>query len=213
MRLAILGASGHGKVVADTALQAGWREVVFFDDAWPQLKANGCWPVVGTTRDLLARVSEFDGVIVGIGNNRIRLAKHLDLAAAGARMATIVHPHATVSRFATLGAGSVVFAGAVIQVDCQLGEACILNTHAAVDHDCQLADGVHICPGVAMAGLVHVGDASWVGIGASVKQLVHIGCDVTVGAGAVVVDNIADGLTVVGNPAKSLAQTPPVSCR
>ncbi|WP_445006044.1 acetyltransferase [Halomonas mongoliensis] len=206
MRLAILGASGHGKVVADTALAAGCAEIVFFDDAWPQLKANGCWPVVGTTRDLLARVSEFDGVVVGIGNNRTRLAKHLELSAAGARMATIVHPQATVSRFATLGAGSVVFAGAVIQVDCQLGEACIVNTHAAVDHDCQLADGVHICPGVAMAGLVHVGEASWVGIGASVKQLVRIGRDAMVGAGAAVLADVDDADCVVGVPARSIAQ-------
>src|SRR5690554_5766067 len=115
MKLAILGASGHGKVVADTALAAGWAEIVFFDDAWPQLKANSCWPVVGATCDLMARQAEFEGVIVGIGNNRIRLAKHLELSAAGARMATIVHPQATVSRYAALGAGSVVFAGAVIQ--------------------------------------------------------------------------------------------------
>lgn len=202
MRLAILGASGHGKVVADTALQAGWQEVVFFDDAWPQLTKNGAWPVVGDSRWLIDTVAEFDGVVVGIGNNRIRLAKTRELLAADAVIPNIVHPNAIVSPMASLGAGCVVFAGAVIQVDSRLGHACIVNTHASVDHDCRLADGVHVCPGTAVAGLVNIGDCSWIGIGASIKQLVQVGRDVTVGAGAAVVTDIADGHTVVGVPAR-----------
>ena len=174
MRLAILGASGHGKVIADTALQAGWTEVVFFDDAWPERTTNGAWAVVGDTNSLLHTLAKFDGVVVGIGNNRIRLAKTRGLQSHGAMLAKVVHPQAVVSDKAKLGAGSVVFAGAVVQVDAQLGEACIVNTNASVDHDCQLADGVHICPGAAVAGLVDVGECSWVGIGASIKQLVHL---------------------------------------
>ena len=204
MRLAILGASGHGKVVADTALQAGWQEVVFFDDAWPVLTQNGAWSVVGDSARLIERLAEFDGVSVGIGNNRIRLAKARELMAAGAAMPNIVHPSAVVSPLATLGAGCVIFAGAVIQVDSRLGQACIVNTNASVDHDCQLADGVHICPGTAVAGLVTIGEGSWIGIGASIKQLVQVGSDVTVGAGAAVVTDIADGQSVVGVPAKPL---------
>lgn len=202
MRLAILGASGHGKVVADTALQAGWQEVVFFDDAWPQLTKNGSWPVVGDSRWLIDTVAEFDGVVVGIGNNRIRLAKTRELLAGGAAMPNIVHPNAIVSPMASLGAGCVVFAGAVIQVDSRLGHACIVNSHASVDHDCRLANGVHVCPGTAVAGLVSIGECSWIGIGASIKQLVQVGRDVTVGVGAAVVTDIADGHTVVGVPAR-----------
>lgn len=206
MKLAILGASGHGKVVADTALQTGWQEVVFFDDAWPQLTNNGVWPVVGDTQALLETARTFDGVIVGIGNNTIRLAKTRVLKGAGAPIVTIIHPSAVVSPMARLGAGCVVFAGAVIQVDCRLGMACIVNTRASIDHDCVLGNGVHICPGANLAGLVHVGEASWVGIGASVKQLIHIGRDVMVGAGAAVVADIADSDSVVGVPARSIAQ-------
>lgn len=201
MRLAILGASGHGKVVADTALAAGWQDVVFFDDAWPEREANGRWSVVGDTQSLCERLDSFEGVVVGIGNNRIRLLKTRELSAAGAPLVTIVHPHALVSPQVRLGAGSVVFAGAVVQVDSRLGDACIINTNASVDHDCRLADGVHVCPGVALAGLVSVGEASWIGIGASVKQLIQLGANVTVGTGAAVIHDVADGQTVVGVPA------------
>ena len=204
MRLAILGASGHGKVVADTALRAGWQEVVFFDDAWPELTENGAWPVIGNSKCLIERLPEFEGAVVGIGNNRIRLAKTRELIAAGAAMPTIIHPSAVVSPMARLGVGSVVFAGAVIQVDCDLGHACIVNTNASVDHDCQLDDGVHLCPGTAVAGSVTLGEGAWVGIGAAVKQLVNIGCHAVIGAGAAVVHDVPEGVTVVGVPAEPM---------
>lgn len=204
-RLALLGASGHGKVVADAALLAGWDEVVFFDDAWPQRSDNGRWKVEGTGADLQAGLGRFDGVVVSIGHCATRLDKQRTLAGAGAPLATIVHPGAVVSRHATLGAGTVVMAGAVVNVDATVGEAGILNTGATVDHDCQLADAVHVCPGAHISGGVRVGACSWVGVGAAVRQGLTIGTHVLVGAGAVVVADIADGLTVVGNPARPLS--------
>jgi len=75
MRLAILGASGHGKVVADAASLSGWGEIVFFDDAWPAVAKNGPWEVVGRSPDLLTKAAEFDGAVVAIGNNGIRMAR------------------------------------------------------------------------------------------------------------------------------------------
>jgi len=202
--LALLGASGHGKVVADTALSAGWQSVVFFDDGWPRASSNGHWPVEGDTAALLARLPEFDGVIVAIGNCAIRWQKQRDLQAAGARMATLVHPRACVSSYAMLGAGTVVMAGAIINVDAVVGDACIINTGASVDHDCVLENGVHVSPGAHLSGNVLVGSCSWIGVGAAVRQGIRIGHNVMVGAGAVVVKPVADRLTVAGNPAGPL---------
>lgn len=200
-RLALLGASGHGKVVADAALVGGWDAVEFFDDAWPQRQNNGPWPVTGDSAALLSRLQEFQGVIVSIGDCAVRWNKHQALQAAGAPLVTVVHPAAVVSRYAALGAGTVVMAGAVVNINAVVGQAGIINTGATVDHDCSLGDAVHICPGVHLSGNVQVGHGSWVGVGAAVKQGMILGERVMVGAGAVVVQAVPDGLTIAGNPA------------
>lgn len=203
-RLAILGASGHGKVIADAALLSGWDEVIFYDDSWPEMELNGRWPIVGNTDSLLKRELPFDGVIVGIGNNKIRLEKTQLLARLALPLVSIVHPSAVISPYSVVGYGSVVMANSVVQVDSVVGIGALINTSASVDHDCVLADGVHICPGAHLAGGVRVGKQSWIGVGASIKQLVNIGPNVVVGAGAVVITDIDDSVTVAGVPARIL---------
>jgi len=206
-RLAILGASGHGKVVADASSLCGW-EVTFFDDAWPRLDFLGPWRVVGTSADLLRGFDQFDGVVVAIGRNSIRLAHHRDLTKRNHRLVSIIHPGATVSRWAEIGAGSVVCAGAVVSSFARIGEACIVNTGASVDHDCVLQDAVHLSPGARLGGGVHIGESSWVGIGAVVKHGLHIGANVVVGAGAAVIRDAANGSTLLGVPASSAQLRP-----
>lgn len=202
--LAILGASGHGKVVADAALECGWADVLFFDDRWPGMKAVGEWTVVGDTTALLSQLASLQGVVVAIGDCTVRDEKHSVLASRGAAMPVIVHPRASVSSRSRIGAGSVVMAGAVINVGAVLGEACIVNTGCTIDHDCTLGRAVHVAPGAHLSGNVTIGDRSWIGVGACAIQGVRIGADVVIGAGAAAVGDIPDGLTVVGVPARPL---------
>lgn len=203
-RLAILGASGHGKVVADIAELNGWGEVVFFDDAWPELKTNSVWAVVGNTDDLLASTHHYDGVFVAIGNNEVRLNKLNLLKQKNISLPSIIHPHAIISRYAKIDNACVVCAGVVVNADANIGFGSILNTGCSIDHDCTLGKAVHISPGARLAGGTQVGQCSWVGIGAVTRQLITIGSNVIIGAGSVVVKDVITNTVVIGNPAKIL---------
>jgi len=201
-KLAIIGAGGHGRVVADAALAGSWQNVVFFDDRYPEVAVTGDWAVEGTGRDLLQRLTDFDGVCIAIGHNTARLTLGIELKRRGAPLTTIIHPHACVSPRASLASGCMVSAGAVINVGANIGAASIINTNASVDHDCHIGEGVHIAPGANLSGDVTVGSRSWIGVGATVRQGITIGSDVVIGAGAVVVSDMGDGVTAVGCPAK-----------
>lgn len=203
-RLAVLGASGHGKVIADLAEILGWHEVVFFDDAWPQVAQNGAWTVAGDSQALVNQLSRYAGVVVAIGNNRIRADKLRWLAKNTAPIVSLIHPSAVISRYVCFGDGCVVMAGVVVNADSNIADGVILNTGCSVDHDCAIGACAHISPGVRLAGGVRVGAQSLVGIGACVKQLVSIGQQVVIGAGAAVVTDLPDGVTAVGVPAKAI---------
>ncbi|QKT04810.1 acetyltransferase [Ectothiorhodospiraceae bacterium 2226] len=202
-KLHILGAGGHGKVVADAALAAGMAdEIVFYDDRFPTLTTVGAWPVVGRLEDVPE--GGRDLAVVALGDNALRMRIIQQLAERDASLARVVHPSAAISRSATLGEGSVVLAQAVVGPDAELGRGCIVNSGATVDHDCRLGEGVHVAPGAHLGGAVVVGRETWIGLGASVIEGLRIGERCLVAAGAAVVHDLPDQSRVGGVPAKAL---------
>lgn len=202
--LAIVGASGHGRVIAEAAQRSGWDTIVFFDDSFSSSRPILHWDLVGDTGALLHNLTAFDGVVIAIGDNKKRVEFANIFISAGGSLATIIYPAAIVSRYSTIEPGTVILAGAVINGGCKIGANCIINTNATVEHDCILEDGVHVSLSASMAGEVRVGKLSWIGVGACILQQIRIGEHVIVAAGAVVISNIQDNCTVIGIPAKIL---------
>ena len=198
-RLIIIGASGHGKVVADIARRNGYKNIAFLDDA-PGLMRVSDYRVLGPASKFSKHLQ--NDFVVAIGNATIRHRIQDEIAHAGARLVTLIHPSAVIAEDVAMGAGSVVMAGAVINPSARIGRGCIVNTSASVDHDCIVGDFAHISVGAHLAGSVSVGDGTWVGIGAAVSNNVSICSDCTVGAGAVVVKNIQMPGTYIGVPAR-----------
>ena len=205
-KLVIIGAGGHGRVVGDCAEVIGnYQEIVFLDDCLTDTERpraeNAHWPIVGEVAQWPEYLACAD-FIVAFGNNQLRLDIINQLLAAGANVVSLIHPTAVLSKHIEIGQGSVVFAGAVINIGTRIGKGCIINTLASIDHDCDIAEGVHISPNASLAGGVKVGRLSWLGIGATVIQYLTISDNCQLGASTVVIKNITSSGTYVGSPAR-----------
>jgi len=141
-----------------------------------------------------------DAVVWGIGANRARYEHHVRMPQG--LVERVVHPAAVIAGAVDLGSGSVVLTRVVVNPRARIGAAVILNTGCIVEHDCFVGDGAHVSPGAVLSGGVTVEALAWVGAGAVVLPGRRIGVGATVGAGAVVTRDVADGVTVVGNPAR-----------
>ncbi len=205
-KLIIWGAAGHALVVADILKLADEHTIAgFIDDinpvpaganihGLPVYGGRGCLPNLmkeGVTQVIFA---------FGDCQGRLQLAewaRTMNLAIAKA-----IHPRSIVAEDVTIGDGTVIAAGAVVNPGAIIGENVIINTCASVDHECVIGDGTHVCPGAHLAGRVQIGRATWIGIGACVVDRVRIGAGSMIGAGSVVTRDIPDGVLAYGAPAK-----------
>ena len=199
--LVIVGASGHGKVIADIAEKVGYTDIVFLDDN-PKVESCGNYKVVGGCKS--AQSYKNADFIVAIGNSKIRRKIQSELIEMGLNIVSLVHPSAVIASNVKIGVGTVVMAGAVINPCSVIGQGAIINTCASVDHDCRIGDYVHVSVGAHVAGMVIIGDNTWVGAGATVSNNIEITNECMIGAGAVVIADITEHGTYVGVPAKKL---------
>jgi sugar O-acyltransferase (sialic acid O-acetyltransferase NeuD family) len=199
--IAILGASGHGKVAAEIAELCGFNKIVFFDDN-KELYLLEDWKIKGDTSNLISELSEYDACFVAIGDNKIRVNKTELLLEKKANIVSLIHPSSTVSKYSTVDKGTIVMANAVINPFSIIGKSCIINTNSTIEHDCQIGNGSHISPNAALGGGVIIGEETWIGIGASVKQKIQIGDNVILGASSLVISDLPDDIIAFGVPAK-----------
>ncbi len=200
----VVGAGGHAKVVLDILERDARYDVAFLIDENPGLKGREVYGyrVLGNESDLASLRDAPSLAIVAIGNNHARGLAAQRLRAAGVTLIKAIHPDAKLARGVTIGEGSVVMAGTVINSDTSIGQNAIINTCASVDHDCIIGDEVHLAPGCRLCGHVQVGMGALVGAGCVVVPSKRIGDNATIGAGSVVIDDVAEKATVTGAPAR-----------
>ncbi len=199
--LLILGAGGHGRVVADAALASGAWSRVFACDRDPA-RATG---------ELLSGVSQVSidarfvqSCMLHVAIGRAANREKETAATSDREHATVVHPHASVSSHSSILAGCFVAAQAVVAPGAAIGRAVIVNHGAIVDHDVVIGEFSHIAPGAVLGGGVHVGRRVLVGAGATVLPGIRIADDVIIGAGAVVADTIVQAGVYAGVPARRM---------
>lgn len=191
----VIGASGHGKVIADIIKCSGDKFVGFLDDDTSKLN------ILGRVDDCVRIADKY--FVIGIGNNAIR--RRIAEKYPNLRYYTAIHPTAVIAGNVKIGKGTVVMANSVINIGAQIGNHCIINTSSVVEHDNLLEDYVHISPGAVLCGNVMVGKSTHIGANATVRNNIFICNNVVIGCGGTVVKNIEKVGTYVGIPAKELS--------
>lgn len=201
-KLLILGAGGHGKVIAEIAeLSKKFNTISFLDDC--NIGSNICGhTVIGTFNDYINLLNEFNYAFVAIGNNTVRLELTQKLISMGYKVPTLIHPQSIISRYSSIGIGTAIMAGAIVNPCCTIGKACIINTSSSVDHDCTIEDGVHISPGAHVCGTVNISCCAWVCTGSTIINNTNIGSNSIIAAGATVICDVPSNALVAGTPAE-----------
>lgn len=203
-KLIIIGAGGHGKVIANAAEKMNaFNEISFLDDNKINESIIG-FKVIDKT-DNMNKYKETHEFIVGIGSNEVRLNLQSKLEREGYKITSVIHPSAIIEKEVKIGLGTVITAGVVINPNTEIGRGCIINTSSIVDHDCILENFVHLSPGVVLSGEVKVGNLTWLGAGVTSINNIEITSFVTIGAGSTIVGNIIHSGVYVGTPARKVS--------
>lgn len=142
-------------------------------------------------------------VVVSIGNSILRSDIVKDLPE-NISYSTFIHPSVIMSDKILINEGSIVSPGCIFTTNIAVGKHCHFNLHVTVGHDTKIGNFFSAAPGVNISGNCNIGNNVYVGTGAAIKQGITIVDNVTIGMGAVVVKDILEEGTYVGNPSRRL---------
>jgi UDP-perosamine 4-acetyltransferase len=206
-KIILLGGGGHAKVLIDLIRTSDKYEIAGILD--PQIKRDSISGISVLGEDDLLQELYDKGIrnaCIGIGSikdNSKRKRLYENVKQLGFDLPGLIHPESFVSSVAQISEGAQVMAGAIVQTGSTIGINSIVNTGAIIEHHCVIGKHVHICPGVVLSGESFVDDEAFIGAGSTVIQGIKIGKGALVAAGAVVVNDVPDGVRVMGAPAKS----------
>lgn len=195
----IIGGGGHAKVVYQVLSQLGLSASFLVENDYRTGEYFMGQPVKLLFPEQDKEKSTFH---CAIGNIVARRRLYDSLKSLGWSPRTIIAPSSSISVSSSLGQGTFVGHGSILNADSTVGDNCIINTASIIEHDCEISDHVNISPRATLCGQVSVGSGSDIGAGAIVLPKLNIGRNCVVGAGAVVVSDLEDGSLVKGVPAK-----------
>jgi len=207
-KLILIGGGGHCKSCIDVIESAGEFEIAGILDVKEKVGSNiGGYSIIATDEELHRFPAEDYYFLITIGQIKsagIRKRIFEQLIVTKKRLATVISSHALVSKYSSVGAGTIVMHGAKINAAARVGDNCIINTNANVEHDCMIGDHVHVSTNAVLNGECNVGNGSFVGSNSVLVNGITIGEAVIIGAGAVVNRSLNTPGIYAGNPCRKI---------
>lgn len=205
MKLAIYGAGGLGREIAELAINNNrWDEVFFIDDT----KENNTMVDVISTIQYSSFIQKFSTskdaieVLIGVGEPKYREKLYSKVKKDGFKFATLVSGFSSVSNNCIIGEGTIVSEFSTIHTNVKIGHNVMIQPHVTFGHDTIVGNHTVISSYFAPGGNLVIGNRVYIGNQSAVKESTRIGDDVIVGMGAVVYKDVDNGCVVVGNPAR-----------
>lgn len=214
MRVVVIGGGGHGSVVIDILEKLPQFTLVgVLDSNWSPVSRLRDYEFLGPPESIqtLAQQHNIQGVFIAVGDNwtRSKLVASVRSAAPTMQFPPAIHPSAQIGKNVTIGQGTVVMAGVVVNSNSTIGDFCILNTNCSVDHDTQLGDYVSFAPKSCTGGGARIGNFSAICLGTNVIDRITIGEHTVIGAGSTVLHDQPSCIVAYGTPARKTSDRQP----
>jgi len=211
MKVLIIGAGGHSKVIVDIIQSEKKYEIVgFIDNIQPIGKEVCGYKVIGREEDIKTLTDNLNiyGGVIAVGDNFLRsnLEKKIKKLCNKFIFVNCLHPKSNIAFDVIMGEGNVVMAGATINTSSEIGNHCIFNTNSSIDHDNKISNFVSIAPNAVTGGNVEIGAFSAIGIGSTIIHNISVGENCIVGASSLVHQDTISNSVYYGIPAKFIRE-------
>ncbi len=204
-QIILVGGGGHCKSIIDVIEAKDEYSIAGIVDVEAKLGSNVLgYPIIATDDDISDLCGTYKNFAIAIGHldsNAKRKDLYSKLKQLGAKLPVVISPFARISKASTIGEGTVVMHGVVINANASLGVCCIVNTSSVIEHDVTMEHHCHLGPNSCLNGGCRIESDVLIGSGAVVLPGLTVGSNSIVAAGAVVIKSIGDNCVYAGNPA------------
>ncbi len=184
MKLHIIGAGGHAKVVIDSLNKKKYSNIYLYDDKYPKINKLGDIKIINKVSAI--PINKKDLYFVAIGNNKIRKKIILYLLSRNLKLETIINTSSLISKNSKIMPGTLIGPRAIINSGACIEKGCIINTASIIEHDCYISDFTHVAPGSMLGGGVYLDKMCLIGIGSIIIPNVKVKKNTLVKAGSII---------------------------